>query len=503
MAIGSNLAANTAFSLWSAASTLLAVPILVRYLGIESYALVGVYLSMQGLLSILDFGLAPATNRQIARNLANGCQTTNANLLATMAPLYWGVAVIIAILAIPAATLLANHWLKISNDTSTVERSLMIIGLVIAARWPATLYQSALMGSQRIVLISGLGIAMITISTGGGLLTVAAVNPSIEWFFLWQLICALTFTQVMRIYAWRVIGNKSTAAKDFQLVRNIWRFSAGMAGVSLTAVLIQQLDKVLLSKWLTLSEFANYMVAVALAAGLYIILTPVFNSVYPRFSTHIANHAMTELRREYRLATRLLCCTLFPIALSGVFFAEDILCLWLGERALASQIAPALAMLLIGATMNGVMHLPYALQLAAGRSRLPFAINVFLISVYLPLGYTLTSRYGLLGGSAASMIQSILYLLLGSHITHKLLMHELSYEWLIKDVLPAAALSALSLVMLKLVLTGATLSAFASTLIAIASAASLTAICFLCFVPVQSLTVIAHHILPTRDSTGS
>ncbi len=503
MAIGSNLAANTAFSLWSAASTLLAVPILVRYLGIESYALVGVYLSMQGLLSILDFGLAPATNRQIARNLANGCQRTNANLLATMAPLYWGVAAIIAILAIPAATLLANHWLKISNETTNVERSLAIIGFVIAARWPATLYQSALMGAQRIVMISGLGIAMITISTGGGLLTVAVINPSIELFFLWQLICALAFTQVMRLNAWIVIGNKSSAAKDFQLIRNIWPFSAGMAGVSLTAILIQQLDKVLLSKWLTISDFANYMVAGALSAGLYIILTPVFNSIYPRFSTHIANHAITELRREYRLATRLLCCALFPVAMSGVFFAKEILSLWLGERALASQIAPVFVMLVIGTTMNGIMHLPYALQLAAGRSRLPFVINIFLISIYLPLVYALTSRYGLLGGSAASMIQGILYLFVGSHITHKLLMHGMSCKWLIKDVLPAAALSASCLFFLKLALTDVTLSALASTLIAVASAVGLIAVCLFCFIPAQSLTLIVHRILRARDSAES
>ena len=486
MVLGVNLAANTVFSLWSAAASFLAVPILVRHLGVEAYALIGLYLSAQSLLLVLDLGIAPAANRQVARNIANGNPSENADLLATLSPLYWGIAVLLALITVPFAKFIVTYWLNSRDGNIVTERSLFLIGLIIAARWPATLYQSTLMGAQKIALTSSIGIGMVTLATGGGLITVIALNPNIEAYFLWQLVCALVFTQVLRRNAWKVIGGRKVAVKDFKLVKNIWRFSAGMAGVSLTAVLIQQLDKILLSKWLSIGDLGNYMVAGALASGLYIILTPVFNSVYPRFSTHIANEALDLLYNEYRVATRALCAVVFPVAFSGAYFAEDILKLWLGEENFNPSTSPVLGMLILGTAMNGIMHLPYALQLAARRSRLPLTINLFLISLYVPLGYFLTQKFGLLGGSAASLVQNILYLVAGSYVTHTLLLRDIRYKWLLADILPTVIVCAASLGLVKLIMIGTGVDALGSVLIAGSFAAPLMAICLLLFLPAQS-----------------
>ena len=43
------------------------IPIYISYLGIESYGLIGLFIILQGLLSLLDMGLSPTLNREMAR----------------------------------------------------------------------------------------------------------------------------------------------------------------------------------------------------------------------------------------------------------------------------------------------------------------------------------------------------------------------------------------------------------------------------------------------------
>ena len=68
---------------------------------------------------------------------------------------------------------------------------------------------------------------------------------------------------------------------------------------------------------------------------------------------------------------------LFPIASMLIIFSGDLLNLWIGDASLAKSVAPIIGLLAIGSVLHGVMHFPYALQLAYGNTRgLPLAINL-------------------------------------------------------------------------------------------------------------------------------
>ncbi|MDQ3181857.1 MAG: polysaccharide biosynthesis protein, partial [Acidobacteriota bacterium] len=43
------------------------VPIYLHYIGIESYGLIGIFSSIQAFIILLDFGLSPTLNRELAR----------------------------------------------------------------------------------------------------------------------------------------------------------------------------------------------------------------------------------------------------------------------------------------------------------------------------------------------------------------------------------------------------------------------------------------------------
>src|SRR6266849_10807514 len=163
MTLGRNLLAGLANSVWTAIVTLAVVPLYLKYLGIEAYGLIGFFATTQALLQILDLGLAPTINREVARCSATGNLGEAGNLLHSLAVIYWGMAGVIVLFIVALAPFIANYWLQSKHlSQETIVHAVMLMGLVIACRWPIGLYQGALMGAQRLTVSSGVNIGMVT-----------------------------------------------------------------------------------------------------------------------------------------------------------------------------------------------------------------------------------------------------------------------------------------------------------------------------------------------------
>lgn len=434
MRIGRNLAAGLGSSVWTALVGLIAVPFYVRYLGVEGYGLIGFLATVQVIAQLLDLGMAATVNREVARATISGERREIGSLLHSVAMIYWGIACVIGIAMMLLSPFLARQWLRAdAMDLKGVVVAVMLMGVVIACRWPAQLYQGALMGAQRIVVSSALSAAWISLASGGAVLVLAFVSPSIEAFLIWQAVVGLAYALAARAASWRVVGRRPVRFDRGQLER-IWRFSAGLAGISITGVALSQIDKVVLSKMLTLSDFGHYMLAVLVAGTLYLISTPFSNVMYPRLSTLVHAGDTNGLAETYRVSTRLLCALVFPAAMFFCVYPGEIVQAWTGNPALALSTRLILPILAIGTALHAVMYAPYALQLAYGMTRLPLMINAVLLLTAAPLTIVLVSTYGALGGALSWASLHVLYLAIGTWLTHRHLLKGLGLKWLVFDV---------------------------------------------------------------------
>lgn len=430
-----NLLAGVANSAWAALVMLAVVPLYLKYLGIEAYGLIGFFATTQALLQLLDMGLAPTINREVARASASGTLSEAGGLLHTLAIIYWVVAGLIALGVFILAPVISYYWLQ-SNTLSqqSVTYAVMLIGLVVACRWPIGLYQGAVIGAHRLAVSSAINIIMVTIGSFGAVAVLALVSPSIEAFFIWQAVTGLTHACIIRVAAWKLIGRKKYLKFDIEHLKHVWRFSAGMSGVAISAIILMQLDKVLLSRLLTLEDFGRYMLAGLVASGLYVLLTPTFNVIYPRLSALIVSGDVAQLENLYCSGTRLLLSVIFPIAIYAAVFADDLVALWTLNTDLAAEVAPIVSLFLLGTALNGVMHFPYALQLAYGAARLPLIINTILVIVSVPLIFTLAMHYGAVGGAAAWALLNGIYVFIGTWLTHRSLLVGIGWRWVTCDV---------------------------------------------------------------------
>jgi len=146
-----NVVANFVATGWAAILGIVVVPLNVRFIGIEGYAVIGVYAMVQALSLLLDSGLSPTLNRELAQRSAAGHSASDTRtLVRTLEIVYWGVALLVGLIVVGLAPIAARYWLHPERlSVSEVQRALMLMGLTIAIQWPASFYASGVQGLQR------------------------------------------------------------------------------------------------------------------------------------------------------------------------------------------------------------------------------------------------------------------------------------------------------------------------------------------------------------------
>lgn len=437
-----NLLVGLTSSLWIALLGFLVVPIYLKYLGVEAYGLIGFFAILQAALSVLDMGMAATINREVARGAITGGFKEAGKLLHTLAVIYWSLSFMMALIIVICSSFIEKYWLQSTHlPDGIVTNVVMLMGLVIACRWPIGLYQGALIGANRMRVSSGISAAMGTLGSFGAIVVLVYVSASVEAFFIWQALVGLFSVTVMRKAAWNVVGRADQMKFEVAKLKSVWGFSAGVAGVTVSAIIFTQLDKWILSKTLGLEGFAHYMLATSLVGVLYLLIMPIYNIIYPKFSAFVAVGDLEGLIRSYRSGTRLFAVVFFPLVMALVFVAEDIVVLWINDPLIAVSIAPVVRLLAIGVGFHGVMFFPYALQLAHGNTRLPLTINIILMIILIPTTIFLSLKYGALGGGGAWLVLHALYILLGTWLTHRKLLKGIGLKWFFYDVATPFCLS--------------------------------------------------------------
>lgn len=418
----------------SAAMSLAAVPIYIRKLGVEAYGLIGAFAALTALVSLLDFGLSPTLNREVSRSISAGDYLAPKRLLHTFAVVYWISAAVLGVAALAIAPFLAPWFRHEQISRDVVANCLSLMGLVIAARWPQAVYSNALLGAEKLAIVSVLSIAMTIVYNLGGVLVILLIAPRLEYFFGWQAFSALLHLLLIRFAAWRVFGRPVGARFSPDDLRRTWRFSAGLSFVAFTAVVLTQFDRVVLSRSLSLHDFGQYAIAVGIASASYLLVNPVFNVIYPRFTALVTRQDNEALVTLYRAWTRAFASSIFPMFMGLAVSSMHLLWIWTGDRAVATNLALPLTLLCAGTALHCVMFFPYALQLAHGTTRLSLIINSILIAVAIPLIAGLALTFGLIGGAAAVLLWHLMYFSLGSWLTHRTLLRSHGMKWVCADV---------------------------------------------------------------------
>ena len=432
-----DLSANLGGMGWTALMQFACIPFYVKFLGVEGYGLVGFYVMMQTVLQVLDLGVTPTVNRELARYSVRPELAGEArDLVRTIETGYWAIGGVIGVMIVALAPLLATHWIQAQGiPAEHIRQAVVAMGVLAIFQWPVTFYQAGLIGLHRQVLMNAVKIGAATLSGGGAILVLWLVSPTARAFFLWQAAIAAVQAGVLLICLWQTMPHAEGKPRVRpNLLRGVWRFAAGMSGITISAIVLTQLDKLILSRICSLEVFGYYTLAGMFGRVLLMIGTPVFDTIFPRFSALVAAHDETTLTQLYHRASQVMAVLIIPLAAVLALFSSDILLLWTRNPEIARNAASIACVLTIGAAINALMILPYTLQLAHGWTSIGLKMNLSLMVVMVPAIWLLATRYGAIGGASAYLAMMITYMAIGVPLTHRRLLKGTTARWFLGDL---------------------------------------------------------------------
>lgn len=444
-----NLAANYLGQGWAALMSLAFIPLYIKYLGIESYGLIGLFAVLQAWLVLLDVGMTPALSREMARYLggAHSIQSIR-DLLRTIEGIAFVLAITIATGIWASSDWLASNWLKAEHlPVEVVAQAFSVMGVVTALRFLENIYRSSIVGLQRQVLFNAINSIMATLRGVGAVSIIAWVSPTIDAFFVWQGAVSILTLIALAWATYRSLPKSDQTGRfSFESLKGIGYFARGMVGITFLSLLLTQVDRILLSKLLNLSEYGHYMLASTIAGALYLLIYPIGQAWFPRLSELHARQDQSGLANVYHQGAQLVSVTMGSAAVILIIFTEEILYMWTQDAQLARRTALLVGPLALGNLLNGLMWIPYQTQLAHGWTGLAIRMNIVAALVIVPAVFWVAPRFGAEGAAWAWVCLNAGYVLIGMHFMHRKILCDEKWRWYFQDILQplsAAALAAL------------------------------------------------------------
>lgn len=476
--LSKNIVANYVGQGWSALMGLLFIPLYIKFLGAEAYGVIGLYSVIYGVFNVLDFGFTATMNRELALYSVRVEKAREMrDFVRSLEVIYWVVGIFIGISIIGLAPFIADHWVnaqKISSDV--IQRAIIMMGLLAFLQWPLSLYQGGLLGLQKQVLVNSLSATMNTIRSGGSVLILWLVSPSLIVFFYWQLVVAAIQVLITIAFLWKNLPKgDSIPVFRFDVIKRIWRFATGIGVASIMTLLRYQVDKIIVSKLVSLEMFGYYVIASSVGNALSSFGGPIFTATFPRLAVLIGGGDLERIKNFYHRSCQLVAAIAIPSALVVSLFSFELISLWTWNLETAKIVAPVLSVIAIGTMLNSLAGMPYDLQVAYGWTKLTVYKSLISFVILAPAIFFFTKTFGLVGAGFSWVLVNSGYILIEVPIMHRRLLKGEMRRWYVEDVGIPLLWTLLAVVLLRVIIPQMGLSLSLIPVLMIVSALSLVA----------------------------
>jgi len=409
---------NLLGGIWSGMLVLGATPVLVSGYGIDRFGLIGLWITLQVVLGLVDLGLSSTLGRQLARSAhPSSDREAPPDVLATFETVAWLISGCLLLAAFVIGTSSGNIWLR----SGAIPQSEMAVclGLLFAAlalQFPSILYSGGLAGVSR---HRELNIVQIVVNTArwiGGAALAAEGAPLYAYFCL-QAVVSLVQSLALRTALRAASGLRQRGRFRASVLRQHAGFAVGMAGTSSLAVVIANADRLLISTLSTTADVGRYSVAFIGCSVIQMLLTPFYRVYFPRFSALVAADDQVGLRAEYISSGRWLSCVVFPTVLCLCMFPAEVLRVWIGDEDHAA--AAVMGVLSLGVGAAALSWLQGALQQAHGVTSLHMGMLAMAVVIGLPAAVYCVSEFGIVGATALWIIHGLLSLTIEPWLMHR------------------------------------------------------------------------------------
>lgn len=396
-----------------ALAPVLALPWYLSALGPQQFGLVGFITLLQAVLGLLDAGMAQALVREIAVRFdpSEKARIQTAVLLFGFERIYWLFALLVAGVVWLCSGLIVTNWLNLGTTPLAAARiAIEGAAVLFAVQFPGSVYRSLLVGAQAQITFNMVALAGAVIRHLGAVIAVT-IWPSVFTYVLWHAGAAFLETLFRRFLAWKLLRVQASQVRwDAAEIRLIWRTVAGLSGAALLGALTVQMDKIVLSRMVSLDQFGFYSLASSVATGLLMLIYPLVQAVLPR-AIQLRSEP-TALRLLSLKLTGLIALVVVCGTLVFLFGGHRLLAMWLNNALAETTIYPLLAVLLVGTAMNAFYNVGYVNWLVHKNVRRVLQVNVLALVLAVTVIPPFVAWRGSMGATFGWLVINLIGLLL-------------------------------------------------------------------------------------------
>jgi O-antigen/teichoic acid export membrane protein len=382
---------------------LAAIPLFIRYLGVEGY---GIYLLLTGLFGyfgLLDFGLSDGVVKYVAHHteLGNDESVTHSVNAALLAQVIGGV---IGIFVLCTFNQRIIHALRVSPSLVHVAS----IGLYVSAagflsKMLLNTYNAALKGLQRFDLLAkttvGFSLAttiavVFVLFAGGGLVEVVVATASMT-----------TANLVVVLYLVHRCIPQYRLALEFRRehFRALFGFSAYTFISRIAAAVNTYFLQVVIAVILGAGAVAYFAVPLRVTSALEAGMASLVSVIFPLVSTFKARENLASLQKLYSSASRYVVALSTPPYLFMILFSKQILRVWVGP--LFAEKSWLVLVFLAGNSLFAAWTMvPANTAFGTGNTRATAAFSLVVTGLNLLFSIVFTLKFGITGTAAAVLV---------------------------------------------------------------------------------------------------
>ncbi len=400
MALVRNVVLNFIGELSPLVVSLLALPVVIRGLGIERFGVLSLAWVLIGYFNLFDLGLGRATTKCVAEHVETGDQSASRRLVWTALLLQGMLGSLGGLLLAVATPFLTASMFHVSAGlVEEAKRSLYWLSVSVPFLMLSSALRGVLEARQRFDLVNAVKAPANCLLSLAPVIGVA-LRFDLPSIMLLQVLGIAGSTLLYYALVCKVFpGVKGRAGIDVSAVRSLATFAGWTTLILGAASGVVHLERVLLGMMLPVSAVGYYMPAYALASKLWIIPQSVFLAAFPAFSA-LAVTQKEELERLFIQTLRLTVVSVGIVAITLVFFADPFLTLWLG-RELAQHCQLSLQILAVGFFLNSQAWVPSTLLQGLGRVKVVAYVFLCELPLYSIVTWWLIRRMGIEGAALA------------------------------------------------------------------------------------------------------
>ncbi|MCZ4673871.1 oligosaccharide flippase family protein [Citrobacter sedlakii] len=405
--------------IYTAVITIVLIPALIAQIGIEAYGLIGFFTVLQACLSILDAGVGGVLTREsiISKNSLSGF--TRFNVLYKKVVFFFIIlALVLSFVGWLICQRYSMSWLNTSLASETVITCTTLMFWIFSLRYIQGPFRSIILSNESQLTLTTINFISITLSQPITLLFLKIYNGDIVFYFIIQLIVAFISSGIIIACGERIRKKILTECKeknnDERCVdnktsfKNLFLFALQLSTLSILWILVNQSDKLALTKYISLSQYGIYSVAVSVISILAIFSDPLNQFLQPRLTKFYHERQFDSYLIMFLNAFRFICILTIPLSAFLIFYSEEIVFIWSNDFYLATQVAKYLPWLFIGGVFAAYSNFIFLLLYSFGNLKKHTLVYTIFSLIVIPANIYIAKTYFGEGTSIFFAVSSII-----------------------------------------------------------------------------------------------